>query len=275
MTTLSSERIEAALQRALDGEPAQHFFDLVDRASGLPGPRPNVDALRAFGARLAGEGKAGEPLLEEMLAHTKLSLVYVATMALATQASKPKDKRALTALMDLADHVEKPRRDAVRDGLVMLLVQRADEGAAALLPLCDGYLHAHVALDALTQRSVLDRLSRAESVLDLLSDAFSRADDAPRSADRSQGMRTLRAGLPDQIARTAARFREALPWIETRLTSERPETRQVIEETITKLRKQVGEAQADAMRLVFAGAAKPPRDPSRIVQGTRKRSRGR
>jgi hypothetical protein len=96
----------------------------------------------------------------------------------------------------------------VLDALTHVLAARGDEGARAVLPLADGFLHAFVALEALTSPRVLEKLSEPGSVLDLMSDAFTRADDSPRSADRSQGLRVLRLGLPRQILRAAVRFSE-------------------------------------------------------------------
>ncbi|MBL8744078.1 MAG: hypothetical protein JNK04_23385, partial [Myxococcales bacterium] len=262
---LKSDRIEAALAAALDGDSPNVFFDLVDRVSGMPGPRPHTDVLRAFGIRIASEGKTGAELRDAMLAQDKLSLIYVGTMALAAAAEKPNEKRCLKQLVDRADEVVKERRDAVIDGLVHVLAARGDEAALAIAPHADGYLHAFVALEALTTRKVLDRLSDAESLLGLLGDAFKLADEAPRAAGRSQGLRVLRAGLPAQIARASGRFRETMPWLEERLDMPRPETREVLATTVNLLRKHVGEAEADRLRARYDTGAKPPRDPTRKV----------
>ncbi|MBK6515098.1 MAG: hypothetical protein IPG04_13485 [Polyangiaceae bacterium] len=272
---LKSDRIEAALTAALDGGPTEPLFDLLDRASGMPGPRPHTDVLRAFGARIAAERGRGEDLASALLEQKKTSLYYVGVMVLCERASRKGERQALEELMERADEEKKERRDAVLDALTHVLAARGDEGARAVLPLADGFLHAFVALEALTSPRVLEKLSEPGSVLDLMTDAFTRADDSPRSADRSQGLRVLRLGLPLQIVRAAVRFSETLDWLKERLAYPRPETREVIAETIRALRKIVGEAEADRLRLEHEGSAKPPRDPSRIVKGTRKRSRGR
>lgn len=272
---LKSDRIEAALVTALEGGPTRTLFELLDRASGMPGPRPHTDVLRAFGARIASEGKAGEALAEELLSSKKASLFYVGAMVLADKAARRGEKRALGALMDLADEPLKERRDAVLEGLVVVLASRADEGAEAIRPLADGFLHGFVALEALTSPRVLERLARAESVLGVMTDAFDRADEASRAADRAQGVRLLRQGFSAQIARSAVRFSETIDWLKDRLDRERPETREIVADAIKRLRKVLGEAQADRLRVELEGTAKPPRDPSRIVKGMRNRSRGR
>ncbi len=272
---LKSDRIEASLVAALEsGEPTQ-FFDLVDRISGMPGPRPHTDVLRAFGIRIAGEGKTGAALRDMMLEQDKLSLLYVGTMALAAAAEKPNEKRCLKMLIDLADEPLKERRDTVIDGLVHVLAARGDEAARFITPHADGYLHAFVALEAITARKVLDKLTDPDSALGLLGDAFKLADEAPRAAGRSQGLRVLRSGLPIQIARAAARFRETMPWLEERLDTPRPETREVLATTVNLLRKHVGEAEADRLRARYDTGAKPARDPTRKIKGMRNRSKGR
>jgi len=272
---LKSDRIEAALVAALAGEPPEPFFDLVDRTSGMPGPRPHTDVLRAFGLRIASEGKRGGVLRELLLEQDKLSLLYVGTMALSAAAEKADEKRCLTQLVALADEPLKERRDTVIDALVFVLAARGDEAARFITPLADGYLHAFVVLEALTTRKVLDKLTDADSVLTMLGDAFKLADEAPRAAGRSQGLRVLRSGLPIQIVKCAARFRETLPWIEERLETPRPETREVLAATVSGLRKLLGDAETDRYRARYDTGAKPPRDPTRKIKGMRNRSKGR
>lgn len=272
---LRSDRIEAALAVALEGGRPDVFFDLVDRVSGMPGPRPHVDVLRAFGARIASQGKAGDALARQLLESDKLSLFYVGIMALAAQAAKKGDKRATERLVGLADEPVKERRDSVIDALCIVLAARGDEGAAAVAPHADGYLHAFVVLEALTAQRVLEKLTSSSSVLDVLGAAYAAADDAPRSADRSQGLRVLRQGIPAQVGRASVRFAEVVPWLRERLAWPRPDTREVAAACIRVLRKIVGEGEADRLRLELEGSAKAPRDPTRIVKGTRRRSKGR
>jgi hypothetical protein len=142
MAYLRLREAASGLARAAleSGEPTQ-FFDLVDRISGMPGPRPHTDVLRAFGIRIAGEGKTGAALRDMMLEQDKLSLLYVGTMALAAAAEKPNEKRCLKMLIDLADEPLKERRDTVIDGLVHVLAARGDEAARFITPHADGYLH--------------------------------------------------------------------------------------------------------------------------------------
>jgi hypothetical protein len=140
----------------------------------------------------------------------------------------------------------------------------------------DGYLQAHVALEALADRTLLTKLPNAAPVLARLDEAFVLADASPRSAERSQGMRTLRQGLPAQIAVFAARYPEALAWLEARTASKRPETREVVAGAISALRRSLlSDLEAQRLTGLLAASGKPRRDADRVVHGTRQRGRGR
>jgi hypothetical protein len=133
-----------------------------------------------------------------------------------------------------------------------------------------------VALEALADRTLLATLPAGDAVLARLDEAFQLADVSPRAAERSQGLRTLRRGFPVQIARFAVRFPEVLAWFTERTQAKRPETREVVHETILALKKNhLAVAEVDRLMAAFAASAPAPRDPTRIVQGTRNRSRGR
>jgi hypothetical protein len=266
---IDGSRIDAGLADALAGKGTLVFFDALRRAGGMPGPRPNVDLLRAVGARLAAGGKAGQALVRTMLADEHPALHRAALHAVSAE------KDAIARLHDLADEPVKLRRDSVVDALAEVMSADADAGAAELARFTDGFLHAHVALDALGDPRVLDRLSGPTELFARFAEAFDLADGAPRSADRSQGLRILREGMPAQLARVVPRFREALGFIEERTDRERPETRQVVAQMITALRNVVARSRLDDLRARLEATEKPPRDPTRIVKGTRKRSRGR
>lgn len=278
MDAIKNPRIEAALQRALSTGETPELFDLLERASGLPGPRPNYELAQLVAVVIAAHGKRGTPLVEALLAAPDRDyLRVVATMAQAERAARGVDaRRALQTLHDLAGD----ERNAVRQSVVeaLRIVLRAD-GEATLTELArftDGYLHAHVALEALADRTLLAALPAGEAVLARLDEAFRLADTSPRAAERSQGLRTLRRGLPAQIARFAARFPEVLTWLAERTSSKRPETREVVHEAIVALRRaHLPLAEMDRLMAALAASAPAPRDPTRIVQGTRRRSRGR
>jgi hypothetical protein len=264
-------RLESALESALGGGDAEPLLDAIERVSGLPGPRPNLTLLESVGAQIARRRSgAAARLVEALLEDRREALFRVGLYAVAASGD-----RALERLHDLADEPVKERRQAVIDAVAVVVAALGGDAPGRLAAFMDGYLHAHVALEALTRPRALSRVGRAGGVVPLLEAAFDLADEAPRSADRLQGVRLLREGLPGQVARLACRFDEVVALVPAWSERERPETREVVAEVVAALRKIVGEARADRLRATLASFAKPPRDPSRIVRGTRKRSRGR
>jgi hypothetical protein len=273
---LRSDRMEVALERALAGSP-EALIDLLDRSSGLPGPRPNLELARAMGAAIARAGGRGEALVRALEARGDEFLAMVAAHAHAAWWANGKEDAA-EALQRLAGDARRLVREGAIDALRAMLAARGDAGVAALAGWTDGYLQAHVALEALADREVLARLGAGagSEVLARLDEAFALADRSPRSAERLQGVRLLRQSLPAQIAAIAGRFPEALQWLTAQAGAQRPETREVVAEAAAALRKaSFPEATAGRIAGALAASAPAPRDPTRIVQGTRRRSKGR
>lgn len=272
---LRSERLEAALARALDDGETEPLFDQIDRVSGLPGPRPNVDVLFALGASVAAAGGRGDELARALLADKKLARYWVGLAALSARATRSGEKVALGELVDRADETDKERRDAVCACLGAAVTARGDDAVPLVRRRADGYLHAHVALEALTSPAALAAQKHGDELIGLFGEAFALSDESPRAAERSQGLRLLRQGLPAQLARALVRFSALHAFVSERTAVTRPESREIVALTIQALRKVLGEAEADRLRLALEGTAKAPRDPTRIVKGTRRRSRGR
>jgi len=274
---LKSERMEAALRRALDGAPADLFDQLV-RGSGMPGPRPNLDLARAVGAAIARAGARGQALLSALRAEKHDYFIIVAAQVQAARLAAGK-KDAAEELQQIAEDPRHLVRDGVIDALRAQMEARGEAAIRDLASWTDGYLQAHVALSAVADRAVLARLpaSAAPEVLARLDEAFALADKSPRAAERLQGVRQLRQALPTQIATIAARYPETIQWLTAQAAAiERPESREVLTQAISALRKESFPiAEADRLTAALAASAPPPRDPSRIVQGTRKRSKGR
>ncbi|MBL9024866.1 MAG: hypothetical protein JNL21_21900 [Myxococcales bacterium] len=269
-------RLDDTLKVALEGGDPRPFFSELERVSGMPGPRPNLVLLKSIGATIARGGTDGRELIDVMIAEKRQALFQTGVYAVAHLAAQKGLKgNAFDALHDLADDSVKERRDAVADALADAVAAVGDDAARLLVRFTDGFLHAHVALEALTQERSLARLSSADEIVARFSEAFDLADTATRSADRSQGLRILREGMPAQIARAVPRFGELVSFVEERTTRERPETREVVAKTISALRRVIGESRADRLRAQLAASDKPLRDAARVVHGTRKRSRGR
>lgn len=266
--------MEAALQQALAGAPGQ-LLERLDRSSGLPGPRPSLDLARSVGAALASAGARGAKAIEALRSSQGEYHRIVLAQALAERHAAG-DRGASAALQELAGESRQLVRLGVVEALRTILAARGGAAVTELAAWTDGYLQAHVALEALSDRDTLARLPDGAEVVARLDEAFDLADRSPRAAERLQGVRQLRQALPAQIAVIAARFPEAIAWLEAQASRDRPETREVVAAAIAALRKlQFRTAETDRLAAALAGTAPPPRDPSRIVHGTRKRSKGR
>lgn len=276
---LRNERVIAAIDAALSGGKAdfERLLGELSRNSGLPSPKPNWEFAQAAGHHLMRKGKQAESVLQAL---ANQGDEFPKIVALATYAARlvngVEEARSMQAMQDIAED----GRHIVREGVVLALRsfigERADAGVLALKPWMDGYLQAHLVLEALADRLLLSKIKSAAGLLERLEEAFDLADQSPRAAERSSGMRLLRGGLPSQVAVFSARFSEVIAWLAEKTQYTRPETREVVANTIKLLRKH-SLSDADAAKLSggLAQSAKPPRDPSRIVAGTRKRAKGR
>jgi len=273
---LESDRISEALVLALETGDTKRFFDRVERSSGLPGKRPNLPLLRAVAGRLSTAGESGDALIDEMLGHKHPALYRIGYFALAAKVTgKGGGGRSFERLHDAAEEPTHEHREGLIDALTDVAVHGGDKIAQRFSAFTDGFLHAHVALEVLSRSEVLSRLARPEPILARFTEAFDLADASSRADDRSQGVRLLRAGMPAQIARVAPRFGEIVGWVRERTTRERPESRQIIAEAISGLRKIVGEAEATRLRDAHLLTKPKLYSDHRIIHTTRRRSRGK
>ncbi len=280
---LKSDRLRNLLEAVVRGETIDGgrdawvlFDNELDRTSGLPGPRPNLPLLKALGTALQGHGALSQPVTVDLRASKKLAHLYVGTFALAAAAYPAGEKVRLHELLDASDDPEHDRRLPVLAALEDILAARGDEAVEILLPFADGYLHMGTLLEASTTPRALNAMKSGSTLLALFDAAWELVGGASRATERSQGYRSLREAMPAQLAKAARRFVEVADWVAQKAAiTEVPQSRAILDEAIRTLRPQVGDADASRLRASFDAAGKPPRDPSRIVQGTRKRSRGR
>jgi hypothetical protein len=279
MSTIRSDRLAAALDRAVLAGDAAELLELLRRGSGLPGPRSNLDLARAVGHALARHEGRADRIVSELGRSDDEYLRIVAAAAHAARSlgkQRAPAERAMEALQELAEDPRHHVRLGVVEALRTCIGARGEAAVIELAAWTDGYLQAHVVLEALADRTILAALPSGDAVLARLGEAFALADASPRAAERSQGMRLLRQAMPAQIAAFAARFPETLGWLEERTASKRPETREVVAGAIAALRRAVvSDVEAERLSALLAASGKPPRDPSRIVAGMRNRSRGR
>jgi hypothetical protein len=280
MADIRDERLAAALERAVSAGDTAGFFELLRRASGLPGARPNLELARAVGHALARHEGRADRLVAQLCASDDEYQRVVGAMTLAARSlsatRRPRVDEALAGLQALAEDPRHLVRAGVVEALRMRLGALGEPAVGELSAWTDGYLHAHIALEAMADRAFITKLPSSAGLLARLDEAFVLADASPRSAERTQGMRSLRQGLPAQIAVFAARFPETLSWLERKTASARPETREVVAAAIDALRRSVlSDVEAGRLSALLAASGKPRRDADRVVHGTRRRGRGR
>jgi hypothetical protein len=254
----------------------RRLFDLLCRGSGLPGPRPNHALAQAAGRQIASLGRRADALVGELCAFdirrapagTPMEMLpIVGAMALARRyASGDRPEEALDSLRTLAEDPRHVVRDGVSVALCEAAAARGDSVAADLGSWMDGYLPAAVAIEALTSRRALDRLRRADLLVEILDRAFSLVEGAARADQRSQGYRTLLETLPLASARAINRFPAAIDWLEIRATTGSPDLRRAIEKL-----SEHGIGRSESVEQALAKSAKPRRDPRTYVGPTRQR----
>lgn len=283
-TYLRDPALLAALEAAVEGEPRE-LFAMLPPKSGLPGPRPNLALAAALADQLATYGKKANALVRELCAMdeerapadtSREFLPVCGAFSLAARWKANVDRKG--ALAGLHDMAEDGRR-LVRDSVVQALRTIANAGDESFLDdlaaWMDGYLHAAVVLDALSDRHVLDRLTNAEPVLARLDDAFRLAEEAPRAHQRSHGYRVLLRVLGEAPSSMMARFPDAIAgWLTERAATKSPDLRESISRGIERARKAGhGEARVEGVARALEESAPKRRDPLTYVGPTRGRGR--
>jgi len=269
-------RIETSLSTAL---ATGDFYDLLDRAApglGLPGTKPRLELARELGHAIARERDRGRKLARALGNTDREDARFVAAAAFGAFVAQGGNRREpLADLQELADDSRNAIRIGVIDAVRTMLNADLNATLIDLQAWTDGFLQAHIALEAIIDRQILSTITSAEPLLSLLNPTWDLADGSPRAADRWQGVRILRQGLPLQITAFVGRFSELFAWVmERAVATTRPEMREVVDKTIEALeRASFRRADVDTLRAAMTKSAKPPRDPSRIVHGTRKRSK--
>jgi hypothetical protein len=269
--------LEAAIDDALKTGSIVALLDVFERRSNLPGTRPNLEFARVAGMAIASRRGRADGLIRSLLSHTGEYELIVGAQVFAQRALAGVD--AKTAMQELHDLAGEPRH-LVRIGVISavrdVIAARGDDAVAEFSAWTDGYLHAHVVLEALADRQVLDKLRSPDKLLERLDEAFVLADLSPRAAERTQGVRSLREAMPKEVAVMAARFSDVIDWVAAKTTIQRPESREVVRNMIIALRKaHLKDSEAARLLAALDATAKAPRNPDRIVQGMRKRSKGR
>lgn len=291
---LKSEHLTEALSRALAGDGAR-LADLLARFGGLPGPRPNHALAAAFGdvvGALDGElrARAAKVLTaigaDDAAPDTARVFLPVAaafgwTARLRTVKSRGDVAAAERALMELAADERAP----VRAGAIAALVEHAARGHADALVVLMGEQLAEedrerrwgalgTLLEAFTDKRAIASLTTGrDALLEHVTALIVDLADAPRAAERSDARRRALLALGPAVSAMTAAFRDVgIAWLEARCSeAKHPDLRRSLDTALSRLR-----ARGDALRPeelarlgeALASSAKPPRDPSRIRDGT-------
>jgi hypothetical protein len=276
------QAVDAAVERA-----DRDLFALLCRWSNLPGPQPNYGLARSVGERIASHRGRADALVRDLCSldlerarpgTATEFLPICGVLALAARWQAGVDPRgAMADLQAMAEDV----RHLVRESVVLALRQLAHERLEALLDdvagWMDGYLQASVVLQAIGDRAVLDAARDPAPIVARLDEAFSLAEGAPRSHQRSQGFRTLVHALAEAAVPVLARFPDAgSAWLSSRATTKLPELREAIEAVLAKVRRAGRlDARVEEVARALDGSAPPRRDPTTYVGPTRGRGKKR
>jgi hypothetical protein len=285
-----SPNLVAAIDRAVAGKTADLFRQL-ELGSGLPGPRMNLQLAVAFSHECARYGPKVDALAYRMAnlspdeargASPKEFLAVCGVLAVGARGMVAKENavrdRALALLEQKADDFRFRVREAVPLALAMLGRKMHGALAERLEPWMDRYFHAAAVILALEQPVWLETFAVADyhAPINLLHAAFILAHEAPRSAVRYPGHKALVEALehvPKAIGRRFGipMFDRLQIWAEQVTV---PEMREVILANLDdpQLNRSFGYEIKRIKQTIEAGK-KPPRDPTRIVHGTRGRGR--
>ena len=285
-TPLRDPALLAAIEEAVAGD-ARNLIDLLPRKSGLPGLRPNYALAQAVAEQVATYRRNGHGLVRFLCEldpdqapaeSSRVFLPIVGAFCLAARWKLNFDRKgSMAGLQVMAEDDRRPVRDAVVQALRGLVKADPASVLEALGGWMDGYLQAAAVLDTLADRHVLDELTDAEPVLDLLSRAFVLAQSAPRAHQRMQGYRVLVRMLGEAPAAMMTRFPDQVSaWLTERATTKSRDLRASIEQGIERARKAGhGEARVEEVARALDESTPPRRDPRTYVGPTRGRGRKR
>jgi hypothetical protein len=272
-----------ALDAAILGR-ADLLIAFLCKHSHLPGVRCNLKLAEAFGEECAIRGSASDALLLEMVsisadgapgATSSEFLPVCAVYGLAKRGAKDlafRDK-ALVALKEASDDLRFRVRDAVSQGLAILGAANPDDTVKRLAKWTDGFLYAANVVEALSVPAFLEGIRDGEETVRRLDECFQVAINAPRSAERYPGYKSLLEGLAKVPGLVAARFgAPVFDMLVSWTKAKEPMLREAILKTVQSARLK-GRYAEDVRRVEEALIASEPkpRDPTMIVKHTRHR----
>lgn len=279
------------LTRALDeaiGGRRDRLFDLLARASHLPGTRINASLVEAFTAACRSRGERADAIAlalarlsaDEAPGATALEFLPVCGIqALGLRAAVDDRVRAafLSELHARADDLRFRVREAVIDALARIGGAAGDALAAGVAPWMDGYFHAAAVVRALAREVWLSNLHDATVVTARMDEAFVLARDAPRAAARWPGHKALIDALGSSLAPVAIRFGAPMfDVVDCWSSVQDPAMRDLIAKVLSspKLTGRFG-TEMGRVRSSLKASLPSPRNPDHDVGPTRDRSRNR
>lgn len=279
--------VEQLVADACAGHP-ENLRELLLRRSGLPGPRPNFKLAVSVARLLASHGDSGRQLLRDMRqlaldqapvasAHTVFPMVGVLGLGVVASSAKSPSERCkhITRLRSFADDERREIRDAVVMGLEMCFSNDTEGTLGCLDSWSQGYFPAVQMLRAMCTQAFIGQLRSPQVAFERIEQAFSLAQTAPRSHQRSQGYRALVNQLITTLVALGKRFSDdTSAWIEQHAPLCTHDLLHAMQATLDKLQQQ-GLPAAHTQRLqgTLDQQVPPPRDPRWNVGPTRKRSK--
>ncbi|MCU0681843.1 MAG: hypothetical protein MUF34_06235 [Polyangiaceae bacterium] len=284
---LRNEVIARALDQAI-ASGDHRVLALLANAGGAGGPRPNVELAAAVGEELAlASGPGADTLLGTFLAfgerkaqgrNPEVFLPYAAAFALVARVVRGRGTEgSWSELHGLAGDGRALVREGVVTALSRAALSRAAFGAEFIERASgwtDGFLHAAVVLEVVTTKAFLESPMSFDGVRDRLGEALELAENAPRSAERSQGRRRLLEVIELALVPLLLRHRDLGPWLQPKLSTQQPELRAAFEGLMQRLSRAGAPVDLlEPLRAELDRTAPPRRDPTTFRGATRGRGR--
>jgi hypothetical protein len=293
MRPTPSDPLSVALDEAIAGREGR-LFDLLARGSRLPGPQANDTLAEAFAQACRARGATVDKLAfrmcrlsaDEAPGATPLEfLPLCGVRAVGARSAVDANVRSegLSELHARADDLRFRVRVAVIAALSNVGGAAGDALVASVASWTDGYFHAAAVLRAMSREPWLSAIHDAEGVVARIDEALILFRDAPRSAARYPGHKSLVEALSQAPTPLALRFGVPVFDLLIRWTSSKdPALRDVLGATVRE-KKLTGRFAPELVRLRTAleSSQPAPRNPdhdfgpSRDRGGTRARKKYR
>ena len=282
------EAISKALDEAIAGGATARapLYDKLRRGSGLPGPRFNVDLLRAFAGEVASRCGVADALLAAMNAfhddiaphgHVDefIAMCGIAGIGARAAADAKARKRLLEPLIEAARDPRARIRLEVTHAMIAIGLQVGPTIADTLRTWVednDAYL-TQAALEIISNVEILPMLG-AERAAELLDGIYKRVAEQSRSGRRAEGFARLLRALAIAPGTMVARFPQLADVVETHAKNKDEDVRLVVAQLVEVIKKGRAHDRAAAIEAALAATKKPSRDP-RWDRLPGKRGRGR